>query len=106
MKEVKITISGHLNEPIRGLACTDFEIDGYDVTGCTEKPQGSYTLCFVNNNHPVKKLINYLYSIFMGRYGYYKYTCNCGKKHKLKRYYKGQSTFSFTCDCGGHTYIN
>lgn len=52
-------------------------------------------------------MIDFLLRLFVNRYGYYAHTCDgCGKVHKLRRYYKGQSTFSFTCDCGGHTYIN
>ena len=68
MSETKITIKGHLNEPIRGLMCTDFEIEGHDVIWCTEDPEGKYTLGFYKKVHPITKLIlraiKYIKSIF------------------------------------------
>lgn len=68
MKEIKITIKGHLNEPIRGLACHDFSIDDHDIIATTEDPEGMYTLYFNKNIHPVikqiLKAIKYIKSLF------------------------------------------
>lgn len=60
MSEIKIviTIKGHLNEPIKGLSYTGFEIEGHRVIMCTEEPAGKYILYCHKNIHPIKKLIS------------------------------------------------
>ena len=68
MKEIKISIKGHLNEPIRGLACMDFDLKGYEVVMATEEPAGMYTLYFNKKIHPARKImlkvIKYVKSLF------------------------------------------
>ena len=68
MKEIKITIKGHLNEPVRGLAYMDFDLKGYEVVMATEEPAGMYTLYFNKKIHPIRKqilkAIKYIKSLF------------------------------------------